>query len=168
MCPIEHVYLKNASNYLVQKLVERYAGTKDLNFGVFSDTSDWVSETYQLDWSRVYSIFDNNDLSYFQDDQPLYERIMDSGIHMIAARPAILHYNYAVRWIVDHSNTKDHSFNNSIGFLLANFHFETFVKIYSLKPSRELLNADFVKAAKSRFNFDQLLKSWMAELWKLS
>ena len=142
--------------------------TKDPNFGVFFDTSGRVSDTYQLDWSQIYSIFDNNDLSDFQDDQPVYERIRDSGIHMIVARPAILPYNDAVRWIVDHSNPKDCSFNNSTGLLLSNFRSETFVKIYALKPFRQLLNANFVKAAKSRFNFDQMLKSWMAELQKFS
>ena len=43
--------------------------TKEPNFGVFSDTSGRVSETYQLDWSRIYSIFYNNDLSDFQDEK---------------------------------------------------------------------------------------------------
>ena len=89
--------------------------TKDPNFGVFYDISGRVSETYQLDWSRVYSIFDNNDLSYFQGDQLIYERIRDSGLHMIAARPVILPYNDAIRWIIDHANLKYHSFNTSIG-----------------------------------------------------
>ena len=108
--------------------------TKDLNFGVFSDTSGGVFENYQLDWSWVYSIFDNNDLSYFQSNQLVYERIRDSGLHMIVARPAILPYNDAVRWIIDHANLKDRSFNTSIGTQLANFRSETFVRIYALKP----------------------------------
>ena len=77
---------------------------RDPNFGVFSDTSGWVSETYQLEWSRIYSIFDNNDLSDFQGNQLVYERIRDSVLHMIAARPVILPYNDAVRWIIDHAN----------------------------------------------------------------
>ena len=80
--------------------------TKDPNFGVFSDTSGRVSETYQLDWSRIYSIFDNNDLSDFQYDQHIYERIRDSDIHMIAARLVILHYNDVFRWIIDPSQSK--------------------------------------------------------------
>ena len=103
--------------------------TKDPNFGVFSATSSRVTETYHLDWSGVYSIFDNNDLSYFQSDQKVYERIRDSSLHMIAARSAILPYNDAVRWIIDHTNVKNRSFNTSIGSQLANFHSETFVRI---------------------------------------
>ena len=87
---------------------------------------------------------------------------------MIAARPTILPYNDAVRWIIDHTSLKDRSFNTSVGMQLANFHFETFVSIYTLKPFKQLLDADFIKASKSRFNFDQMLKSWMAELHKLS
>ena len=82
---------------------------------------------------------------------------------MIAARPAILPYNDVVRWIIDHANPKDRSFNNSIGLLLANFCSETFVKIYALKHFKHLFNADFVKDAKSRYNFDEMLKYWMNE-----
>ena len=85
--------------------------TKDPNFSVFSDTSGQVIETYQLDWSQVYSIFYNNDVSDFQGDQLIYERIRDSGIHMIATRPVVLPYNDTVRWIIDHANLKDRSFN---------------------------------------------------------
>ena len=108
--------------------------TKDPNFGVFSDTSGRVSETYQLDWSRVYSIFDNNDLLDFQGNQLVYERIRDSSLHMIAARPAILPYNDTVRWIVYHANVKDRSFNTITGSQLANFRLKTFARIYALKP----------------------------------
>ena len=67
---------------------------------------------------------------------------------MIVARPVVLPYNDVVRWIIDHANSKDHSFNTSTGLQLANFRSETFVKIYALKPFRQLLNADFVKATK--------------------
>ena len=87
---------------------------------------------------------------------------------MISIRLAILPYNDAVIWIVDHTNVKYHSFNTSIGFELANFCSETFVRIYALKPFIQLLDAEFVKASKSRFNFDQMLKSWMTEPCKFS
>ena len=114
------------------KNIQKEMFTKYLNFDVFSDTSNLVSETYHLDWSRVYSIFDNNDLSYFQGDQIVYERIRDSGLHMIVARPTILPYNDVMRWIIDHTNVKDRSFNTSIGSQLANFCSKTFFRIYAL------------------------------------
>ena len=142
--------------------------TKDMNFCVFSDTSGRVSETYQVDWSRIYSIFDNDDLSEIQSDQLAYLRIRDSGIHSIAARPAILPYNDVVKWIIEHTNMKYHSFNRNAGLNLANFHPEVFIKAYALKLARQLLNADFVKASKSRYNFDEMLKSWMSNLNKFS
>ena len=78
---------------------------------------------------------------------------------MIATRPAILPYNDVVRWIVDHANVKERSFNTSTRSQLANFRSETFVRIYALKIFIQLLDADFLKAAKSIFNFDQMLKS---------
>ena len=42
--------------------------TKEPNFGIFSDTSGRVTETYQIDWSRAYSIFDNDDLSDIENE----------------------------------------------------------------------------------------------------
>ena len=96
-----------------RKNLQKEMLTRDPNFSVFSDTNGRVIETYQLGWSQVYSIFDNNDISYLQNDRLIYERIRDSGIHMIAVRPIVLPYNDAVRWIVNHANTKDRSFNTS-------------------------------------------------------
>ena len=115
--------------------------TKYLNFGVFSDTNSQVTETYHLDWSRVYSIFDNNDLSYFQSDKIVYEIIRDSNLHMIVAKLTILPYNDDVQWIIDHTNVKDRSFNTSTRSQLANFRSEDFVRIYALKPYNQLLDA---------------------------
>ena len=141
------------------KNIQKDMFTKDPNFSVFSHTSSRVAETYHLDWSRVYSIFNNNDLSDFQSDQLVYERIRDSGLHMIVARPTILPYNDVIRWIIDHANVKDRSFNTSTGSQLANFRSKTFVRIYALKHFTQLLDVEFVKTAKSRFNFNQMLKS---------
>ena len=78
--------------YTRSKNIQKDMFTKDPNFSVFSDTSSQVTKTYHLHCSQVYSIFDNNDLSDFQGDQIVYERIRDSGLHMIAARPTILPY----------------------------------------------------------------------------
>ena len=66
--------------------------TKDSNFGFFSDTSCRVTKTYQIDWSRIYSIFDNDNLSDIQNDQSAYQKIRDSGLHAITSRPSILPY----------------------------------------------------------------------------
>ena len=89
----------------------------------------------------------------------VYQRIRDSGLHMIVSRPAILPCNDVVRWIIDHANVKDRSFNTSTGSQLANFRLETFIRIYALKPYNQLLDAEFVITPKSKFNFDQMLKS---------
>ena len=64
--------------------------TKDPNFGIFSYTSGRITDTYQIEWPRVYAIFDNDKFSDIQDNQLAYERIRDSGLHSVAARPAIL------------------------------------------------------------------------------
>ena len=55
------------------------------------------------------------------------------------------------------------SFNDSAGSQLANFYSEAFTKAYGLKSARQPLNAEFTQASRTRFNFDEMLKSWMHE-----
>ena len=42
--------------------------TKDPNFSIFYDTSGKIFETYHIYLSRVYSIFDNDDLFNISND----------------------------------------------------------------------------------------------------
>ena len=71
--------------------------TKDPNFEIFLNTSGRVTETYQIKWPRVYSIFDNVDFSNIQNDQSAYQRIRDSRHHAIASKATILPYNDTVK-----------------------------------------------------------------------
>ena len=132
--------------------------TKDPNFGIFLDASGRITETYQIDWPRVYSIFDNDDLSDIRNDQLAYEKIRDSWLHTIAFRHAILPYTDAVKWIVDHANPKDRSF----------FRPKVFTKAYALKTTVQPLNAEFTQYSKTRYNLNEMLKSWMNEPSKFS
>ena len=79
------------------KNLQKDMPTKDPNFGIFFDTSGRVSEIYQVDWSKIYSIFDKDDLSDIERNYLTYQKIRDSGIHSIAARIAILPYNETVK-----------------------------------------------------------------------
>ena len=135
--------------------------TKDPKFGIFSDTNGRITDTYQIECPRLYAIFDNDDFSDIQDNQLAYQTIRDSGLHSITAIPTILPYNDAVKWILEHVNPKDRSFNDSARSQLANFHPEVFIRAYGLKLVRQLLTAKLAKAAKTRFNFDEMLKTWM-------
>ena len=110
--------------------------TKDAKFSIFSDTSGRIYETYQVGWSRVYSILYNDELSDIPNDQLDYQRIRDSRLHAIAARPAILPYNDAIKWIVEHENPTDCSFNDIARSQLATFLPDVFIRAYGLKPVR--------------------------------
>ena len=89
--------------------------TTDPKFGFLSYTSGRVNETYQIDWSRIYSFFDNDDLSDIQNDHSAYQKIRDLGLHAIIARLSILPYTDPVKWIVDNKNPKYRSFNDNAG-----------------------------------------------------
>ena len=73
-----------------------------------------------------------------------------------------------VKWIIEHTNTKDRSFNSSTGSQLTNFRPEIFTRAYCLKPAKQLLDADFVKASEPGYNFDEMLKSWMSDPGRFS
>ena len=141
---------------------------KDPNFGIFSDTSGRIIDTYQIEWPRVYAIFDNDKFSDIQDNQLAYERIRDCGLHSLASRPAILPYNDAVKWIVEHADLNSRCLNDSRGLEITNFRPEVFTKAYALKPIRQPLTADFAQTSKNRFNFEEMLKSWMHQPSKFS
>ena len=51
--------------------------TKDPKFGIFSDTSGRITDTYKIEWPRVYAIFDNDDFSDIQNNQLAYQRMRD-------------------------------------------------------------------------------------------
>ena len=70
---------------------------KDPNAGVFTYTSGCVSDTLYLDWSRIYTIFYNDDLSSVTHDQPTYEWIQSSQLHCIVARTRFIPYTNPVK-----------------------------------------------------------------------
>ena len=51
------------------KNLEKDMLTKDPIFGIFSDNSGRITETYQIEWSRVYENFDNDKFFDIQDNQ---------------------------------------------------------------------------------------------------
>ena len=48
---------------------------KDPNAGIFTDTSGYVSKSLIIEWSRIYTIFNNDDLSSVDHDQLAYLQI---------------------------------------------------------------------------------------------
>ena len=80
--------------------------TKDANFGVFLETSGRITDTFKIEWPRVYAIFDNDEFSDIQNNPLAYQIIRDSWLHSIASRHAILPYNGVVKWIMEHMNSK--------------------------------------------------------------
>ena len=132
--------------------------TKDSNIDIFSNTSGRITETYQIDWLRVYSIFDSDDLSDIQNDQLAYWKIRDYGLHPIASRPSILPYTDAVKWIIYHANPKDRSFNDSAGSQIATLCPDLFTRSYALKLAMQPLNTVFSQYSKTRYNFNEMMK----------
>ena len=80
--------------------------TKDANFGVFLETNGRITDTFKIEWPRVYAIFDNDEFSDIQNNPLAYQIIRDSWLHSIASRHAILPYNGVVKWIMEHMNSK--------------------------------------------------------------
>ena len=64
---------------------------------------------------------------------------------------------------MDNENPKDRSFNDITGLQLATLCPEFFTKAYALKPAVQPLNAEFSQPSKTRYNFNEMLKSSMNE-----
>ena len=68
-----------------------------------------------LNWSRIYSIFDNDDLLAIPQDQLVYINIKRSHIHLIVAIPVFIPYTDAVKRVLNHGKPEERVFNDYIG-----------------------------------------------------
>ena len=50
------------------KNIQKDMLTKDPKIDIFSNTNGRTTKTYQIEWPRIYSIFDNDDLSDIHSD----------------------------------------------------------------------------------------------------
>ena len=73
-------------------------------------------------------------------------------------------YTDPMKWMVDHANRQDHSFDDQAQTHLASFHPEVFSKAYALNPPQQFLNKKFLKASVTQYNFEEMIKSWMDKL----
>ena len=113
---------------------------KDPNFGIFLDSNGCVSETYHLDWSRIYSIFNNDDFSGIQPDHSTFMNIRKSQLHAIETRPSLMSYIDTEKWIVYHANPLDYSFTDHGYTQLASFCPEVFARAYTLNLPQQFVN----------------------------
>ena len=114
-----------------------------------------------VEWSRIYSIFDNDDLLAIPQDQLVYINIKSSQLHLIVAIPAFMPYTDAVKRALTHAKPEERVFNDYIGIYLASFRLEILAKDYSLSPLKRLLSRKFLDEVSSCFNYEQVVKSWM-------
>ena len=108
--------------------------SKDPNARIFTDTSGQISKNVYLNWSRIYSVFDNDDFLAIPQDQLACISIKSSQLHPISTRPAFMPYTDAVKWALDHAKPKERVSNDNIGVYLASFRPEIFAKAYGLNP----------------------------------
>ena len=70
-------------------------------------------------------------------------------------------YTDARKWALDDANPEERVFNDHIGIFLASFKLDIFSKAYVLRLSKQLLNRKFLDEAISRFDYEDVVKSWM-------
>ena len=128
---------------------------------MFTDTSGRVSDTVHMDWSRIYFIFLNENFSSFTHDLPTYQRIRSSQLHCIDARPPFMPYTYPVKWALDNASPKECSFDDNVHTHVVSFHLDVFSRGQALGPPKHLLTLKFLDEAISRFNYEEVVKSWM-------
>ena len=81
--------------------------SKDPNTGIFTDTSGRVSETLNLNWSRIYLILDNDNLSTITQDQFSYVNNRNCLLHAFSYWPHFMSYTNSIKWELDHTNPKE-------------------------------------------------------------
>ena len=67
-------------------------------------------------------------------------------------------YTEPVKWELDHASLKEQYFDDHAHTQVASFHLDVFARPYALKLP-QLLTAQFLDAAATQFDFDELIKS---------
>ena len=70
-------------------------------------------------------------------------------------------YTDPVKWALDYANPKEHSFNDNTHTPVALFHSDVFSRAYVLGPPRQILTSKFHDEPITRFNYEEVVKSWM-------
>ena len=70
-------------------------------------------------------------------------------------------YTDIVKWELDYDNPKECSFNENTHTPVASFHSDIFARDYALGPPRHILTSKFLDEAINRFNYEEVVKSWM-------
>ena len=115
----------------ISKMALQEQKNKDPNAVVFTDTSGYVSETSYIEWSRIYSIFYNDDFSCVDHNQPAYLHIRNSQLHRVAAIPPFMPYTDPVKWALAHVDPKEGIFHDIHNVVIASFHPYFFAKAYA-------------------------------------
>ena len=113
---------------------------KDPKAGVFTDTSGYVYESLIIEWSRIYTIFDNDDLSSVDHDQLAYLQIHNSKLHRVGARPPFMPYMDPVKWALDHIDPKEGIFCDIHNVVIALFRPYIFARAYAFPTPKQLLS----------------------------
>ena len=74
----------------------------------------------------------HDDFSEIQHDQVAFININNSQLHTVATRPSLIPYIDAIKWIIDHTNPQDRSFNDMAQTQLSSFRTEVFSRAYAL------------------------------------
>ena len=136
---------------------------KDPNAGVFTDTSGYVSESLNIEWSKMYTSFDNDEFSCVDHDQPAYVQIHNSQLHRVAARPPFMPYTDPIKWELDHVDLKQREFVSIDNAPIALFHSNVFARAYALATPKRLLSSKFFDKTLAKFNYKEVVKSWLED-----
>ena len=122
-----------------------------------------MSESLIIEWSRIYTIFDNDDLSSIDHDQLAFLQIRNSQLHCVGARPPFMPYIDVFMWALDHVDPKERIFRDIHNVVTASFHPKIFARAYALPTPKKLLYLKFIKEIHAKFNYEQVVKSWLQD-----
>ena len=120
-----------------------------------------MSESLIIEWSRIYTIFYNDDLSFVDHDQLAYLQIHNSQLHRVGATMPFIPYTDPVMWALDHVDPKERIFRDIHNVIIASFRPEIFARDYGFPNPKQLLSSKFVEESHANLNYEQVVKPWL-------
>ena len=90
-----------------------------------------MSQSLIIEWSRIYTIFYNDDFSSVDHDQLAYLQISNSQLHRVGSRLPFMTYTDPVMWALDHVDPKEGIFRDIHNVIIASFRPEIFARAYA-------------------------------------
>jgi len=133
----------------------------DPEIGLVTDTDFHTGASQALTFREIYEFYKSDQEPAKEEDAQTWKNVKRSGIHLVAARPAILPWHEMTRWILNQARAKG-VIEKADGTSLVAFAPANVTSIYFLPKPEIIADLSFVNAFNAEHSDEN---DWLQEWW---